>query len=221
MAAPSETQILLFHVANASKLGDRLSKEYEIWMKALSILERSNEVRRLAWGIGVKRSQEAQIHIVRPSMQAHYAYLAGQVHSRVLEILSELRKKPPTVRHVSMQPFTTDKSPYQAPFTGTAIYLDCEPGLWDAAWSLWAKIVPTVDGCAGVAGGYVRELVKGKGRAYVVYVGWDSIEQHDHLHHTEFFFDRRIILGTGNDGWSEYGHVQFIEDMVPNISTKL
>lgn len=66
-----------------------------------------------------------------------------------------------------------------------------------------------VDGCLGCVGGKVVEKVDGFDNCYVVYVGWESIAKHEQYHHTKHFENRRVILGLGNEGYREYGHIKF------------
>ena len=67
-----------------------------------------------------------------------------------------------------------------------------------------------VKGCTGIVGGSVIEEVDGCKDCYLVYVGWKSIELHEEYHHTKHFANRRIVLGLGNEGFREYGHVCFV-----------
>lgn len=69
--------------------------------------------------------------------------------------------------------------------------------------------MPSVKGCLGCTGGWISEPVEGH-EAYVVYVGWESIQDHDNYHHTKDFARKRVILGLHNSGWRGYGHVRFI-----------
>ena len=49
----------------------------------------------------------------------------------------------------------------------------------------------------------------GKWEGYIVFVGWESVEKHEDYHHTEHFRKNRIVLGYGNVGFAEYGHLVF------------
>lgn len=69
--------------------------------------------------------------------------------------------------------------------------------------------MPSVKGCLGCTGGWIAEPVEGH-EAYVVYVGWESIQDHDAYHHTKDFARKRVILGLHNSGWRGYGHVRFV-----------
>lgn len=93
---------------------------------------------------------------------------------------------------------------------GTAIYTGTDEA-WQYAWPLWTHIVRYVDGCRGIAGGRVLEPVDGLENGYAVYVGWQTVKQHDDYHHTQHFRDRWIVLQTGCQGYVEYGHVVFVE----------
>ena len=44
---------------------------------------------------------------------------------------------------------------------------------------------------------------------FIVYVGWESIKDHNNYHHTKHFQDHGIVLRIGNEGWREYGHIKF------------
>ena len=57
----------------------------------------------------------------------------------------------------------------------------------------------------------------GKWEGYVVYVGWQTVEQHEAYHHTKHFADHRVILRCGNAGFAEYGHVVFEGIMLSGI----
>ena len=96
-----------------------------------------------------------------------------------------------------------------APFTGSAIYVSTDDTWHEGAWPLWTHIVRHVDGCLGCAGGKVVEAVDGHENSYIVYVGWETIEKHEAYHHTEHFAKRRMVLGLGNKGYREYGHIIF------------
>lgn len=96
-----------------------------------------------------------------------------------------------------------------APFTGSAIYVSTDAAWHDGAWPLWTHIVRYVDGCLGCAGGAVVEQVDGHANSFIVYVGWETIEKHEDYHHTNHFAKHKIILGKGNKGYREYGHVRF------------
>ena len=58
--------------------------------------------------------------------------------------------------------------------------------------------------------GEAEPVKKGeKWEAYIVYVGWESVEKHEAYHHTQHFKEHRVILRCGNAGFAEYGHVVF------------
>ena len=108
-----------------------------------------------------------------------------------------------------------------APVTGTAIYLATDDRAWEAAWTLWSTIVPTVPGCMGVAGGWMVEPVDGHERCYIVWVGWESTQLHEAYHHTKDFKRRGIILWQANKGYREYGHVVFGDHSRSKIGASL
>jgi heme-degrading monooxygenase HmoA len=73
-----------------------------------------------------------------------------------------------------------------SPFTGTAIYLSTKP-TWEYQSLQWGQIVKNVPGFRGYAGGPMLEPVDGHERAYILLVGWDTVEDHDDYHHTQHF----------------------------------
>ena len=118
---------------------------------------------------------------------------------------------PPLVRHAHLHAFTLP-SPLTAPFppfAGTAFYTRTTPTWHQGSWPLWTHIVRDIKGCVGIAGGSVEEDVDGQPDCYLVYVGWSSIEEHEAYHHTRHFEKRRVVLGLGNGGYREYGHIVF------------
>ena len=96
-----------------------------------------------------------------------------------------------------------------APFTGSAIYVGTDAAWHEGAWPLWTHLVRYIDGCLGCAGGKLVEPVDGFENSYIVYVGWETIEKHEHVHTLKWFENRKVILALGNKGYREYGHVKF------------
>jgi hypothetical protein len=94
-----------------------------------------------------------------------------------------------------------------APVTGTAIYLGITQE-WDESYSEWATIVPAVPGFMGIAGGYLEEEINGQ-KAFIALVGWENTHVHDAYHQTRHFRRNAGVLGRGNSGYDEYGHVVF------------
>lgn len=57
----------------------------------------------------------------------------------------------------------------------------------------------------------MSEPVDGLENGYMVYVAWRTVQHHDIYHHTEHFRDHGVILRIGCQGWTEYGHIVFVE----------
>lgn len=150
---------------------------------------------------------------VRDQLSQHQDFLNSPRYLKFQEVLQQLID-PSTallVRHAFLQEFTPNCQALGkgAPFTGSAIYVSTDAAWHEGAWPLWTHIVRYVDGCLGCAGGKVVESVDGHENSYIVYVGWESIEKHEAYHHTDHFAKRRVVLGLGNAGYREYGHIQF------------
>ena len=58
----------------------------------------------------------------------------------------------------------------------------------------------------------------GKYEAYVVYVGWETTEKHEAVHHTKWFREHAVVLRCGNAGFAEYGHICFEGERVGSSS---
>lgn len=58
----------------------------------------------------------------------------------------------------------------------------------------------------------------GKWEAYLVYVGWETTEKHEAVHHTKFFKEHAVVLRCGNAGFAEYGHICFEGERVGSQS---
>ncbi|KAJ5947546.1 hypothetical protein N7466_000561 [Penicillium verhagenii] len=149
----------------------------------------------------------------RDSLHQHYALLASPDWQQIIKNLVSLGVSSATeltVRHAMISEFTPKPKSlgHGAPVSGTAIYLTPDPTGWEKTWALWTSIVSTVPGCLGVTGGWMVEPVEGN-LAYIVYVGWESIQVHDSYHHTKHFRQRAIVLREHNAGYREYGHVAF------------
>lgn len=120
----------------------------------------------------------------------------------------------PQTRHATLRNQVPDNpfGPEMLGFPiGTAIYLGTDAAWHEGAWPLWTHVVRHVDGCKGIAGGSVVEPVGGLQGGYLVYVAWESVGHHKAYHRTQHFARLGVILGIGNKGWVEYGHVVFEE----------
>lgn len=125
---------------------------------------------------------------------------------------------------------STPTTAFDAPVTGTAVYVDTTSAWHEGSWPCWTHIVRHIKGNSGIVGGRLLEDVDaqdtkafagmssaidpGAGRTkfencYLVYVGWDSIKDHNDYHHTQHFKDHGVVLRIGNSGWREYGHIKF------------
>lgn len=159
---------------------------------------------------------------VRKTLLQHYGFITSANFHTFKKLAVQLTGGGElTIRHAVL----TENSPNcqalgkGAPVTGTAIYLGTDEA-WDAAWALWATIVPHVQGCLGISGGYIIEPIEGHERCFIAWVGWENVEVHSAYHHTEHFRERSIILRQGHKGFREYGHAAFnhtATNVKPNI----
>jgi hypothetical protein len=155
--------------------------------------------------------------------------LKSEEYKKFLDTAKEIigPETPRTIRYAQLKSWTPNDSSLAcgAPFTGTAIYLNTTDAWDEGAWPLWTHIVRHIDGCLGCTGGPLlepvetvpgplAELVNGSKtqrfeRAYIVYVGWETVEKHHDYHHTKHFAEHNIVLRCGNEGFAEYGHIVF------------
>ncbi|OCT44139.1 hypothetical protein CLCR_00698 [Cladophialophora carrionii] len=207
------TQIIYLTVNPDRDLTNPRCEAGRRWSEALDLLEGHGGFRRLYWGRSPEDRSKVQLHVVRERLSQHQDFLNSPRFSKFQSILQDVVDSPTSVsvRHAYIKEFTPDCQALGkgAPVTGSAIYVSTDAAWHEGAWPLWTHIVRYVDGCLGCAGGPVLEAVDGHENSYIVYVGWESIEKHEAYHHTKHFEHRRVILGLGNKGYREYGHIKF------------
>ncbi|KAL4736735.1 hypothetical protein BDV11DRAFT_172662 [Aspergillus similis] len=236
LAAPTPTQptqILTLTIRASATISNTTTPDGNIWRKALDILQDWGGFRALYWGRRVEEEDCEQVEVVvfRDKLEQHYAFLSSSQFDLLKSLLVPLwptgtaTASPPRVRvlHAHLQDFTRNaRTLHGAPVTGTAIYTATSIHGWEKAWALWTTIVPGAKGCFGCTGGWIVEPpsetdTDGGGdwerqsgvREYVVFVGWESVEDHDAYHHTQDFARKRVVLSLHNSGWRGYGHVRF------------
>ncbi|KIX03344.1 uncharacterized protein Z518_06896 [Rhinocladiella mackenziei CBS 650.93] len=209
----SVTQIIYLTIPADKDLTDSKLNAGNAWSQALDVIEQHVGFRRLYWGRSAEDMSQVQLHVARDQLAQHLDFLNSAQYPKFQKLLQPLLDPSTTllVRHAFLQDFTPKCHALGkgAPFTGTAIYVSTNAAWHEGAWPLWTHIVRCVDGCLGCAGGTVVEPVDGHANSYIVYVGWESIEKHEAYHHTSHFAKRRVILGLGNKGYREYGHIKF------------
>lgn len=222
----AHVQIIYLTISASVDLKDSTSRAGTIWHQGLDHVSKSEGYQRCHWGRSVENPDQVQLHIVRTSLAAHKA-AANVFIDQVRPLLKDSSK--PVVRHVSpMTTFTAmPTTAFDAPVTGTAFYIRITEAWHEGSWPCWTHIVRHVAGNSGISGGPLIETItntdvleggvgglKGGqnvdlGPCYLVYVGWESIKAHDDYHHTKHFMNHRVVLGIGNKGWREYGHIKF------------
>lgn len=232
------TQLIYLTIPQDRDLKNADSYHGRLWASALDIIENSPGFHRLYWGRSLEKPVNVQLHIVRSSLQQHRDFLKSPAFrdaSAFLQALASSGSSNPirAIRHAALVDQTPNCKALAkgAPFTGSAIYLRPIQAWNEGAWPLWTNVVPKVDGNLGCAGGSMLEpielledpvLLGEDGRptkevppkgtrweGYIVYVGWQSVEQHEAYHHTKHFAQHAVILRCGNAGFAEYGHVVF------------
>ena len=244
----SDVQIIYLTISKDKDLTDSSSEHGRCWSQALDIVEQSAGFKALHWGRSVEYPTKTQLHIVRSSMQEHQRWLKSNKYDEFLHVLAPLVEDQdrPVVRHVEcMTNYTSSPtSAFNAPVTGTAIYVRTTSAWHEGSWPCWTHVVRHVTGNSGISGGKLIETYKPKESqtlagisvpqakdasvdtdiddCYLVYVGWDTIKAHNDYHHTKHFQAHGVILTVGNDGWREYGHIRFEGwrggcDIVPDV----
>ncbi|KAL4763346.1 uncharacterized protein BDW70DRAFT_165976 [Aspergillus foveolatus] len=228
------TQILTLPIRASATIENTTTSDGKTWRKALDILRDWEGFRATYWGRRVEEEdcELVEVIVFRDKLEQHYAFLSSSQFDLLKSLLDPLgptataTASPPRVRvlHAHLQDFTRNaRTLHGAPVTGTAIYTTTSVHGWEKAWALWTTIVPNVKGCLGCTGGWIvgpqsetdTDGESGDGerqgglREYVVYVGWESIEDHDAYHHTKDFARKRVVLSLHNSGWRGYGHVRF------------
>jgi hypothetical protein len=208
---PVTAMIRIPDVEGVKNLSNPSTEEGRIWSKILTLFQNQPSVTRVYWGTRLEEVGNVDLHVVRRTLDEHKKFLASSAHTEFEKLAHELTPGGEIItRHAYLHNMTANsRALTDAPFTGTAIYIGIDSHCWDPAWALWSTIVPTWKGCEGVSGGYIIDDIEGHGecKAYIAWVGWETTEAHDELHHAQFFKDRRIILQQGHKGYREYGHV--------------
>jgi hypothetical protein len=208
---PITAMIQIPDVEGVANLSNPSTNEGRIWSKILTLFSNQPSTQRVYFGTRLEDVGNVQLHVVRKTLEQHKAFLKSPDHTEFERLAHELTPGGEIViRHAYLHDMTPNsRALTDAPFTGTAIYIGIDSHCWDPAWALWSTIVPNWNGCAGVSGGYIIDDIEGFGEnmAYIAWVGWETTEAHDELHHAQWFKDRRIVLTQGNKGWREYGHV--------------
>ncbi|KAL4989568.1 hypothetical protein BDW68DRAFT_175892 [Aspergillus falconensis] len=231
------TQILTLTIRPSAIIEDSTTPDGKIWGEALDIIQDWEGFRAVYWGRRVEEDdcEKVEVVVFREELKQHYAFLSSSQFDLLGSLLVPLSPtatasaSPSKVRvlHAHLQNFTRNaRTLYGAPVTGTAIYAATSIHGWEKAWALWTTIVPGVKGCLGCTGGWIVESLPdgegegdgdvvggdkgGKVREYVVYVGWESVKDHDVYHHTKDFARKRVVLSLHNSGWRGYGHVRFV-----------
>lgn len=210
-STPITAMIQIPDVEDINSLSKPSTSTGQIWSQILNLFSHQPSTQRVYWGTRLEDVGNVQLHVVRKTLEQHKAFLDSPAYTEFEGLVHELTPGGEIViRHAYLHDMTfNSKALTDAPFTGTAIYIGIDSHCWDPAWALWSTIVPNWPGCDGVSGGYIIDDIEGHGenKAYIAWVGWETTEAHDDLHHAQFFKDRRIILTQGNKGYREYGHV--------------
>lgn len=216
MSANSEnvpvTQILYLEVDPSKDLKDINLEAGQTWSEILKLNEKSPGFQQQYWGRGHELPEKLRLHIVRATLDQHHAFRSSEDGVRFYALLDKLilSNTKPVVRHVLLQ--DTELSDRccarEAPITGSAIYVNSNDVFHDLAWPLWTHIVRYAPGNQGIAGGLVLDHESGN-KAYLVYVGWVSDDDHQRFRQSPQCADRRSILKMGNDAQDEYYHVVF------------
>ena len=208
---PVTAMIRLPDVENVPSLSNPSTSSGLIWSQILSLFSNQPSCQRVYWGTRLEEIGNVDLHVVRKTLEEHKKFETSPTFTEFERLAHELTPGGEiAIRHAYLHDMTPNsRALTDAPFTGTAIYIGIDSHCWDPAWALWSTIVPNWKGCEGVSGGYIIDDLEGHGeeRAYIAWVGWETTEAHDELHHAQFFRDRRIILQQGNKGYREYGHV--------------
>ncbi|PSR84439.1 hypothetical protein BD289DRAFT_434155 [Coniella lustricola] len=209
------TQIMYMAISPDRQLSDANSQAGRKWSAALDLVQSCAGLIKLYWGRRLEEPEKIQLHLVWTNRQHSDVFLASAFASFQAYINDLIDNTTAVeIRHTALHHQALDDpfSPSLLGFPiGTAIYKGTSPAWHEGAWPLWTHVVRHVEGCRGIAGGSVEEAVEGWSNSYVVYVAWKSVKHHDDYHHTEHFQRHRVILGIGNEGWTEYGHVVFAD----------
>lgn len=202
------TEIWYAKIDPSEDLTSLTSGAAKTWATLLELAEQSDGFLKQTWSRGYEEPAAVRLHIVRNTLEHHTAFQnseSGKSFNTILQGLiipgSQLE-----AHHVVLEDIIG--SALTAPFTGTALYLSTNEVFTDLVWPLWTHIVRHVPGCMGIMSGKVLDHKSGQ-EAFLVYVGWKSLELHSAYWEDPGIDDKRGILDMGNGGRTEFYHVVF------------
>ncbi|KAJ9617683.1 hypothetical protein H2204_013558 [Knufia peltigerae] len=214
MSSIPVTEILYLDVDPKSDLRDADSDAGRVWREMLELARTSPGFRDQYWGRGHEFPEKVRLHIVRDTLEQHRDFKnseSGQMFFTLAGKLVRDDSAPVVVRHVLLHDTELNdgrRLAREAPITGSALYVNSDDVFHDYVWPLWTHIVRHAPGNQGVAGGRVLDHESGRD-AYLVYVGWETNDDHQRFRQSPLCADRRVILKMGNDAQEEYYHVVF------------
>lgn len=202
------TEIWYTRIDPSESLASHTSGTGKTWTVLLDLVEQSDGFLEQTWSRGYEEPTAVRLHIVRNTLEQHKAFHESDSGRLFKMSLQSLMESGPELQahHVVLE--TVTGSPLSAPFTGTALYLSTNEVFTDLVWPLWTHIVRHVPGCIGVMSGKVLDHKSGH-EAFLVYVGWESLELHSAYWEDPGLDDKRGILDMGNRGRTEFYHVVF------------
>lgn len=202
------TEILHLKIDPSKNLSSLTSAVGQSWAKVLKLNEQSAGFHDQTWSRGYEEPESVRLHVTRDTLEQHTAFHesdSGKAFDQLLQTLIE-HDSQLKIHHVTLSHIT--QSALTAPLTGTALYLFTTEVFTDLVWPLWTHIVRHVPGCLGITSGKVLDHESGHD-AFLVYVGWESLEVHSKYWEDPGLDDKRGILDMGNGGRIEFCHVVF------------
>ncbi|KAI9846901.1 MAG: hypothetical protein M1837_003513 [Sclerophora amabilis] len=172
-----------------------------IWQDSLATLRRQDGYQRSYWGRKVESPNDTDWD----SLDAHEKFMAAAEYGPFVKNLVSMLEAPPALHHTAFSPWPATRalSNTSSPVTELVTFHfpasfadddnDDDVSSFDATFAEFAKIVDEADGFRARASGWVVEQLEhdkaGKGKAFDLAFGWDSVDAHLQFRETKAFQD--------------------------------
>lgn len=209
------TELATIPLVSGATIEDADSPAGKIWHTTLDTVSQQEGFQRCYWGREVENPSVLQLFVDWDSLDAHKKFIASPIYEAFGKHLMTIVDGPLTMLHANLTPHpATAALGTASPVTEVlTVYVEKEENDFVTKINQLAKVISeNADGYKGVAGGWVIEDVeyKGKkGKAYVVTLGWESVEAHMAFRETAAFKENIHLIRDGPLGM-ELHHTEFV-----------
>jgi heme-degrading monooxygenase HmoA len=204
------TEVVVLRIAESAGSLEGTGEGASIWKELIQTIIAQDGVQRLYWGLAVEDQTILRLFVVWESLEHHKKFQASEAHGpfikTALTIFSFL-----LMSHTELSPLAKDvfESPAAELLTAwfPAEYTSTQQ---ETVESNIHKMLKAVDGKAkgsrgGVTGWGVENDVKNlkrpelTGKAFFLFIGWDTVEDHEAFRGTDLFKENIHLLRNAED----------------------